>query len=345
MIVPGPRNLITDVTGIVAGNAEEPEARTGVTVILPEGRATAAVDVRGGAPGTRETDALEPSGLVDAVDAVVLSGGSVFGLDAASAVVAWLGAKGRGYRYRGGPAMPIVPAAVLFDLSNGGDKDWGASPPYPRLAEAACLSASAEVRLGNSGAGFGAKAGDLKGGLGSASACDGETGATVGAVVAVNALGSPVKPGQPTLWAWMLEQNDEFGGQPLPVAGVPPDPAIAMAGTAGELAPGRNTTIGVVAVDAALDKAEARRLATMAHDGLARALRPSHTPFDGDTLFVLSTRATRLPEPRQTALARLGAIAADVVARAVARGVFAAEPLGELPSYRRKYGAALRRRI
>ena len=344
MIGPGPRNLITDVTGILVGNAEDSGVRTGVTVVLPDARTTAAVDVRGGAPGTCETDALSPSGLVDAIDAVVLSGGSVFGLEAAPPVVAWLAARGRGYRYRAGrmPA-PIVPAAVLFDLLNGGDKDWGTASPYRRLADAACAAASADFRLGNSGAGFGAKAGDLKGGLGSASAVDRETGATVGAVVAVNALGTPVMPGQPTLWAWMLEQDDELGGQPPPVARVPLDPGLAVVDGADRPAPGGNTTIGVVALDAAVDKGEAQRLATMAQDGLARAVRPSHTPFDGDTLFVLSTGAVGLAEPRQAALARLGAVAADVVARALARGVFAAEPLGALPSYRALHGAALRR--
>lgn len=335
---PGPRNLITDVDGTRVGNAADARVWTGVTVVLPDAPAVAAVDVRGGAPGTRETDALNPSCLVDRVDAVVLSGGSAFGLEAASATASWLAARGRGYEV--GPVrVPIVPAAILFDLLNGGDKDWGDRPPFSGLARSACETASLEFRLGNIGAGFGAKAGEIKGGLGSASLVT-DDGFQVGALIAANPVGSAVMPGQATLWAWAMELDGEMGGQPPPTGPVPPDPALPDQTVARA---GANTTIGVVAVNADLTKAEALRLATMAHDGLARAVRPAHTPFDGDTLFVLATGTRPLPEPRAYHLARLGAHAADVTARAIARGVYHGETLGRFPGYRERYGLALER--
>ncbi|HEY0418714.1 MAG TPA: P1 family peptidase, partial [Acetobacteraceae bacterium] len=207
---PGPRNLITDIVGIAVGNADDAAVRSGVTVVLPEARAVAAVDVRGGGPGTRETDALGPTCLVESVDAIVLSGGSAFGLDAAAGAMAWLAVRGRGFAV--GPAVvPIVPAAVLFDLGNGGDKHWGDRPPYRDLALAACAAAGRDFALGNAGAGSGAKAGDLKGGLGSVSAVT-DDGFQVGALVAANPLGSVVMPGDGAFWAWALERNGEFGG-------------------------------------------------------------------------------------------------------------------------------------
>ncbi|MGP1397222.1 MAG: P1 family peptidase [Inquilinaceae bacterium] len=336
MIRPGPRNLITDVPGILVGNAEDAAARTGVTAILAEGRAVAAVDVRGGGPGTRETDALNPTGLIDAIDAVVLSGGSVFGLDAASGVVSWLAGQGRGFRI--GPAVaPIVPAAVLFDLGNGGDKDWGTTPPYRALGWAACETAGSGFALGNAGAGLGAKAGGLKGGLGSASWSDSDSGFVIGALAAANPNGSAVMPGQSTLWAWALEQDDELGGQPPPS-----DPVSAVPELAPPALPGASTVLGVIAVNADLTKGEAWRVAAMAQDGLARAIRPSHTPFDGDTVFVLATGAVPMPAPRPASIAWLGALAADALARAVARAVYEAEGLGDKPGYRAVHGAALR---
>jgi L-aminopeptidase/D-esterase-like protein len=328
-VAPGPRNLITDVAGIRVGNAADARARSGVTVVLADRPAVAAVDVRGGAPGTRETDALDPTCLVDTVDAVVLSGGSAFGLEAASAATNWLAARGRGFAV--GPVrVPIVPSAILFDLLNGGDKGWGETPPYAALARAACAALGADFALGNEGAGFGALAGALKGGLGSVSAAAPE-GLVVGALVAVNARGETVMPGERCFWAWPLERAGELGGQSPPRRALPvesdplPGPSPSVGG---------NTTIGVVATNAALSRAEARRVAIMAQDGYARAIRPVHTPFDGDTVFVLATGEQALAEPRPLALARLGAIAADCVARAVARGVFAAETLDDLISYR-----------
>jgi L-aminopeptidase/D-esterase-like protein len=329
-VAPGQRNLITDVAGLSVGNAEDVRVRTGVTVVLPDRPAVAAVDVRGGAPGTRETDALDPTCLVETVDAVVLSGGSAFGLEAASAVLNWLAAQGRGFPV-GTARVPIVPAAILFDLLNGGDKAWGETPPYAALARSACAASGRDFRLGNAGAGYGVKAGALKGGLGSASAVTPD-GLEVGALVAVNAHGETVMPGETCFWAWALEQRDELGGQTPPRRALPPGEAPMPASA--PLGIGGNTTIGVVATNAALSRAEARRVAIMAQDGYARAIRPAHTPFDGDTVFVLATGVLAPPGSRAATVAMIGAIAADCVARAVARGVFAAETLGDLRGYR-----------
>jgi L-aminopeptidase/D-esterase-like protein len=322
---PGARNLITDVPGLKVGQAQDAGARTGVTVILPDARAVCAADVRGGAPGTRETDALAPENLVEAVDAVVLSGGSVYGLAAADGVTAWLGARGRGYGLSPDPAVPpspVIPAAILFDLANGGDKAWGEDPPYRALGRAAAIAAGDDFALGTAGAGYGAMAGALKGGIGSASVVASD-GATVGAIVAVNSFGSVVAPGGRTFWAAPYEIGAEFGG--LGAAGLaaaPEDWGLAKA--PGSL---RNTTIACVAVDVALTPAQAKRVAIMAQDGLARAIRPIHAPFDGDVVFAIST--ARRPAPREAAdmaVARLGALAADCLARAVARAVFEARP-------------------
>ena len=326
---PGPLNLITDVAGIRVGNAADARVLSGVTIVIAERPAVAAVDVRGGAPGTRETDALGATCLVDSADAVVLSGGSAFGLEAASAAAAWLAARGRGFAV-GSARVPIVPAAILFDLLNGGDKAWGEAPPYAALARTACEAAAERFALGNAGAGFGAMAGSLKGGLGSASALA-PGGLTLGALIAVNARGETVVPGERCFWAWPFERRGELGGQSPPRRALAAESDPLPASGPGI---GGNTTIGVVATDAALTRSEAQRLAIMAQDGYARSIRPAHTPFDGDTVFVLATGARPLPEPRALALARLGAIAADCVARAVARGVFAAETLGDLLSYR-----------
>lgn len=339
---PGPRNLITDVEGLRVGNAHDARLRSGVTVVLPDEPAVMAVDMRGGAPGTRETDALAPTCLVDAFHGVFLSGGSAFGLDAGAGVMAWLAARGQGRRVAPPPApvVPVVPGAILFDLANGGDKDWGTEPPYRRLALEACAAAGLDFALGNAGAGFGALAGAYKGGLGSASAVD-AAGLQVGALVAANPVGSPVIPGTATLWAFALEQDGELGHQVpprLPSEGIDLDlPADGKIGALGPVgrggeAPGGNTTIGIVATNAALTPAEAQRVAIMAQDGFARAVRPVHTPLDGDTLFVMATG--RLPLAGPVALARLGTIAADCVARALARGVYAAESLGPYPCYR-----------
>ncbi|MFZ5718890.1 MAG: P1 family peptidase [Pseudomonadota bacterium] len=319
---PGPRNLITDVPGLKVGQAEDEGARTGVTVVLPDDRAVCAVDVRGGAPGTRETDALAAENLVDAVDAVVLSGGSVYGLAAADGVVAWLGARGRGYGLVAGiPPSPVVPAAILFDMSNGGDKAWGEAPPYRELGVRAISATGVDLALGTAGAGYGAMAGGLKGGTGSASAVTAD-GYTVGAIVAVNSWGSVIAPGSRAFWAAPYELGGEFGGLGASALKAAPDEW----GPAKRPAEARNTTIACVATDAILTPAQAKRVAVMAQDGLARAIRPIHAPFDGDVVFALTTGRKRLAEPEAYSIARLGALAADTLARAVARGVFEAKP-------------------
>jgi len=323
---PGSRNLITDVPGLKVGQAHDAAVRTGVSVILPDDRAVAACDVRGGGPGTRETDALAPENLVEAIDAIVLSGGSVYGLAAADGVAAWLGAQGRGYGLvtsPGVPRSPVVPSAILYDLANGGDKAWGEEPPYRRLGREAVIDAKLEVALGTAGAGYGAMAGSLKGGTGSASVVAAD-GITVGALVCVNSFGSVTAPGGRTFWAAPYEIGAEFGG--LGSAGLaarPDDWGLAKADPAARM----NTTIACVATDVALSPAQARRVAIMAQDGLARAIRPIHAPFDGDVVFALST--ARRPLAAQDAdftIARIGALAADTLARAVARAVHAADP-------------------
>ncbi|MGH7015601.1 MAG: P1 family peptidase, partial [Caulobacteraceae bacterium] len=282
---PGPLNLITDIAGLVVGQATDELARTGVTVILPDRRTACAVDSRGGAPGTRETDALAQENLVEEVDAIVLSGGSVYGLAAADAVVAALGARGRGYSLASGaPPAPVVPAAILYDLANGGAKNWGDRPPYHGLGTAALEAASTRFELGSAGAGLGARAGGLQGGLGSTSATTAD-GFTVGAIAAVNSMGSVLVPGTGTFWASRLEIGGEFGRSRPGEARVSPDQwGLAKR----DPSPGANTTIACVATDAALGRRELKRIAIMAHDGLAMAIRPCHTPFDGDVVFSLA---------------------------------------------------------
>jgi len=330
---PGARNLITDVDGIRVGNADDPAARSGATIILPDEQAVAAVDVRGGAPGTRDVDALDPSCVVEGVQAIALSGGSVFGFDAAAGAASWLSAQGRGVAF-GGAVIPVVPAAILFDFPIGGDRDWGLLPPYRDLGIAACDNAGMDFPLGNVGAGYGATAGPLKGGLGSVSAVN-DDGVQVGALMAVNPFGSVVMPGTDAFWSWPWAFGDEFGG-------VQPQPGAPTADTANPFQAMRdrltgNTTIGVVATNVALDKAQAKRVAIMAQDGIARAIRPVHTPVDGDTIFVLSTGQRIIAEPDMATVGQLGMVAADCVARAIARGVFAAEGLGDFPGYKEQH--------
>lgn len=324
--VPGPGNGLCDVAGIRVGHAHDADVRTGVTVILPDRPATAAVDVRGGGPGTRETDLLDPVATVDRIDALVLAGGSAFGLEAASAVAAALGARGQGFSHRGA-IVPIVPAAICFDLLNGGDKAWGERPPYGELGRRALRDASVTAAVGSLGAGYGTKAGPLQGGLGMASLLG--DGLAVAALAVVNAAGAVTLPGLPQLWAWPFERGDEFGGLP------PPD---RRPGHGLDLAPPaerESTTLVAVATNAALTKASAKRVAIMAQDGIARAVRPAHTPFDGDIVFVLATGEREPATVAETAL--VGALAADCVARAIARGVYQAVSNGMLPSYRDRH--------
>jgi len=339
MATSGSRNLITDVPGILVGQAEDHAAITGTTVILAEAPAVAAVDVRGGAPGSRETELLGPATLVERIDAIVLSGGSAFGLDAASGVMDWLAAQGRGFAV-GEARVPIVPAAILFDLNFPGRRHWAAEPPHRRLGREAVARAGRDFALGNAGAGFGAKAGRLKGGIGSTSLRlgddfpgDATRGTTVGAIVAVNCCGSVVRPDCGRLWAAELALVGELPAQPA-VPEAPLDLEDMSACSA--LFAGANTTIAVVATDAALDKNSCQRFAMMAQDGLARAIRPAHTPFDGDTVFALSTGSGAPVDPAR--LARLGAAAADCLARAIMRAIVAAAPLGGYPSWRQNFG-------
>ena len=327
MIRPGPRNLITDLDGLLVGNAEDWTVRTGTTVLLPEAPAVMAVDVRGGGPGTRDTEALAPDTLVETFHGLVLSGGSVFGLAAADGVTGWLSAKGVGLQL-GPRAVPVVPAAILFDRANGGDKDWGEDNPYPALGRAACEAASRDFRLGNIGAGVGAKAGALKGGLGSASLFT-DDGLQVGALVAANPFGEVVIPGTRTFWCWPLEMAGELGGQRPPAA--LPDPLPS--GFPAHRPALANTTIAAVATNLALTKAQARRVAMMAQDGIARAVRPAHAPFDGDTVFAVATGTLERPVDALL-LAQVGAFAADCLARAIARAVYEAGTLGDKPGYR-----------
>lgn len=328
-MTPGPRNLITDVPGLLVGNAHDAALRSGVTVLTAARPFTAAVHVMGGAPGTRETDLLAPDKLVAEVDALVLSGGSAFGLDAASGVASGLRAAGRGFAV-GGVRVPIVPGAILFDLLNGGDKNWRDNP-YAPLGRAALAAAAPAFEIGTAGAGFGAMTGTLKGGLGSASARL-ENGMTVGALVAVNALGSATVGEGPQFWAAPWEIGTEFGGLGA-AATYPMTEPKPMKRT------GEATTIAIVATDAALTKAQAQRMAVAAHDGMARALVPSHTPLDGDLVFAAATGGRALADPVADSFA-LCHTAACCLARAIARAVFAAHPLpGDLqPCWTTRFG-------
>lgn len=328
------RNLITDVAGLTVGNATDLALASGVTVLLFDEPTVASVDVRGGGPGTRETDLLAPDETVGAVHALTLSGGSAFGLDAAGGVAAALAERGIGFPV-GDARVPIVPGAVLFDLLNGGDKNWGRFPPYRDLGYAAVHAAGRDFPLGTVGAGTGATTVDLKGGLGSASMVA-ATGHTVGALVAVNACGATNFPGGPHFWAAPFEQEGEFGGLGLPHP-LPPLPARPpLKG----LPPGANTTIAIVATDAVLTKAQCKRLAVMAHDGYAHAIWPVHTPLDGDTIFAAATGRHPLEDPVFD-LALLGDAVVRTLARACARAVFEAKPLPQqdtLPSWRQRFG-------
>jgi L-aminopeptidase/D-esterase-like protein len=326
------RNLLTDVPGLKVGNAVDARLASGVTAILFDEPAVVSADVRGGAPGTRDIDLLQPDETVERIDAVVLSGGSAFGLDAPTGVQAWLREQGRGFAI-GPVVVPIVPGAIVFDLLNGGNKDWGRFPPYRDLGYAAAANAGHDFALGNTGAGLGATTVNLKGGLGSASATA-RDGATVGAIVIVNAVGSVTIGDGPHFWAAPFEQNGEFGGRGLPA--VMPRDALDIRLKGGVR---QTTTIALVATDATLTKAQAKRLATVAHDGLARAIYPVHTPLDGDVVFAAST--CRHAPPDLTAFAELGALAANVLSRAVARAVYEARALpfpGALPDWDGKFG-------
>jgi L-aminopeptidase/D-esterase-like protein len=326
------KNLITSIPGIRVGHAQDESLGSGVTALIFEAPAIASIAVHGGAPGLRDAALLEPGMTVERVDALVLSGGSVHGLDAMGGVVAFLCERGRGYTVRD-IKVPIVPGAILFDLLNGGDKSLGREPVYWHLGYRAASDANDDFALGSAGAGYGATTADLKGGLGSA--CDTTSGGfRVGTLVAVNALGRATIGEGPHFWAAPYEKNGEFGGLGWPTPWPTDALDFRIKGDAAE-----NTTIAIVATDAALGKPEAKRLAIVAHDGMARALRPSHACFDGDTIFSAATgTAKKLPSLRDRI--EIGVAAADCLARAIARAVYEAEPLpfpSALPSWRGKF--------
>ena len=332
---PGPRNLITDIDGVAVGQSYDKDLRSGVTVVLPDGPARASADIRGGGPGTRETETMSEAGIVNEIHALVLSGGSAFGLDAATGVQSYLREKDVGFEI--GPVrVPIVPQAILFDLLNGGNKDWGRHAPYRDLAYDAAANAAQDFDLGTAGAGFGAtvawaKPGQrMMGGIGSASLMR-DDGLAIGALVAVNAVGSVTIENTPHFWAAPYEINGEFGGH-----GSPSSPVNPVASPILKSGPLQNTTLAVIATNAALSKAELKRLAIMAQVGLARAINPVHTPLDGDIVFALST-ARHGALSSVFDLAELGALAANTLARAIARGVYEAGSIpgvADISSYR-----------
>ncbi|MFB7516279.1 P1 family peptidase [Streptomyces sp. NPDC056144] len=339
---------VTDVAGIRVGHArvERVGALTGTTVVLaPEGGMVAAVDVRGGGPGTRETDALDPRNVVQRIDAVVLTGGSAYGLDSAAGVMAWLEERRRGVRVGPDPAhvVPVVPAACVFDLGRGGDFAARPDAATGRAAvEAAYASGDhARVATGAVGAGTGAVAGGLRGGVGTASAVLG-SGITVGALVVLNAAGSAVDPATGVPYgAWY---EDGRSGAPAEAVHAAAVRRLAEA-RAASTRPPLNTTLAVVATDAVLTRAQAQKVAGTAHDGIARAVRPVHLMNDGDTVFAVATGRRDLPEaPGPLALNEILAAGADLVTRAIVRALLAAPggqrgPGGDFPSYRELYGA------
>lgn len=323
----GPRNSITDVSGIKVGNYTDLEVLSGVTVVLPDDRCVAGVDVRGSAPGTRETDLLNPVNQVSKVDAVMLSGGSAFGLGNADGVMRFLEENNRGYPTRGGVKVPIVPSAIIFDLYRG-EKRERVSTDAGYLA---CQQAGLDVSQGNIGAGTGAVAGGIKGGLGTASEVL-PNGVTVGAIVSVNSAGYVADPVNGGFYARYLELGNEYGETPkLPTRLDVHTPLSARLG--------ENTVIGVIATDAALTKTECTKVAQMTHDGIARAVSPAHTMFDGDTIFAISTGAKESYSHKGSRISLIGSTAADVMARAIIHGVLHANSVNGIKSYAETFGS------
>ncbi|MEH2518691.1 L-aminopeptidase/D-esterase-like protein [Bradyrhizobium sp. AZCC 1610] len=330
------RNLLTDISGVSVGHAHDAALASGVTAILFDSPAVASIDVRGGGPGTREDALLSPESTVEAIDGIALSGGSALGLDAAGGVQAWLAERGRGFRVRDA-VIPIVPGAICFDLLNGGNKAWGRFPPYRDLGYAAANAAGVDFALGSVGAGLGATTANFKGGLGSASAQT-EGGVTVGALAVVNAVGSVTIGDGPWFWAAPFETGTEFGGRGMPPS-FTPDMLRARLKGGPAASPAENTTLVAVVTDAVLTKPQARRLAMIAQTGMARAIYPVHAPLDGDVVFAAATG--KKPIDPLFGLTELGMVAANTVARAIARGVHSATALpflGALPAWSDRFG-------
>ena len=330
------KNLLTDVAGVRVGHADDAKLASGVTAVIFDRPAVAAIDVRGGGPGTREGALLDLSNMVETIDAIALSGGSAFGLEAGGGVQAWLAEQGRGFMVRGA-VIPIVPGAIMFDLLNGGDKKWGRFSPYRDLGYAAASAAATDFALGSAGAGLGATTVNLKGGLGSASAAT-TGGVRVAALAVVNAVGSTTVGDGPWFWAAPFEIDGEFGGRGLPPSFTPDMLTMRVKGGAAATSV-ENTTLAVVVTDAELTKPQAKRLAMIAHTGFARAIYPVHAPHDGDVLFAAATGEK--PIDPLIGLTELGMVAANVVARAIARGVYSATALpfpGSLPAWHDRFG-------
>jgi L-aminopeptidase/D-esterase-like protein len=330
------KNLLTDIPGVHVGHADDHKLASGVTAIIFDKLAIAAVDVRGGGPGTREESVLRPESTVEAINAIALSGGSAFGLDAAGGVQAWLAEQGRGFKIRDA-VIPIVPAAICFDLLNGGDKAWGRFPPYRDLGHAAAAAARDDFALGSVGAGLGATTATLKGGLGSASAKT-TGGITVAALAVVNAVGNVTVGDGPWFWAAPFEVSNEYGGRGLPQSFTPDMLALRIKGGPAATA-SENTTLAIVVTDAVLTKPQAKRLAMIAQTGMARAIYPVHAPLDGDLVFAVAT-CDRPIDPL-VGLTELGMEAANVLTRAIARGVYEASRLaspGALPAWKDRFG-------
>jgi L-aminopeptidase/D-esterase-like protein len=330
------KNLLTDIAGVRVGHADDAALASGVTAIIFDKPAVASIDVRGGGPGTREESLLALQSTVDAIDGITLSGGSALGLDAAGGVQAWLAEQGRGLRIRDA-VIPIVPGAICFDLLNGGNKAWGRFPPYRDLGYAAAAAATgSNFALGSAGAGLGATTANFKGGLGSASAQTTD-GVRVAALAVVNAVGSVTVGDGPWFWAAPFEIGGEYGGRGLPPS-FHPDMLRARLKGGPEATPAENTTLTVVVTDAVLTKPQVRRLAMIAQTGMARAIYPVHAPLDGDVVFAAATGER--PIDPLFGLTELGMVAANVLARAIARGVYSATALpfpGALPAWKDRF--------
>jgi L-aminopeptidase/D-esterase-like protein len=331
------KNLLTDIAGVRVGHADDRALASGVTAVIFDHPAVAAIDVRGGGPGTREGSLLDVANTVERIDAIALAGGSAFGLEAGGGVQAWLAEQGRGFSVRGA-LIPIVPGAIMFDLLNGGDKSWGRFAPYRELGYAAAANAAArDFGLGSVGAGLGATTANFKGGLGSASAAT-TGGVRVAALAVVNAVGSVTVGDGPWFWAAPFETEGEYGGRGLPPSFTPEMLTMRIKGGAAATSV-ENTTLAVVVTDAELTKSQAKRLAMIAQTGFARAIYPVHAPLDGDVLFAAATGEK--PIDPLVGLTELGMVAANVVARAIARGIYTATALpfpGALPAWKDRFG-------